>query len=243
MRSKPSLSCLVGCSSAACNALEVVQGRYPTANTMTGKRTRRSGLPKPPRRGLLRYAPARTRLLSALVTLCGRQQPAGTCRVLLMGACVPATSLNAKLVCNGPLTYMGPACAPAVGLNADVGLICCVACHAMPNLESMSKPVLPAPCVDEFHQSAAIKADGSHQAPAPCPAKAPDISIGSTQGLERTAFDDESEHKRELVAERNQEQSDRMREAYNQLKYTERDKMEDMREQVQPPCAARLGWS
>ena len=42
------------------------------------------------------------------------------------------------------------------------------------------------------------------------------------------------------MAERNQEQSDRMREAYNQLKYTERDKMEDMREQVQPRCTARL---
>ena len=52
------------------------------------------------------------------------------------------------------------------------------------------------------------------------------------QGQERTAFDDESERKRELVAERNREQDDRMREAYNQLKYTERDKMEDMREQV-----------
>ena len=56
------------------------------------------------------------------------------------------------------------------------------------------------------------------------------------QGLERTAFDDESERKRELVAERAQEQNERMREAYNQLKYTERDKMDDMREQVHWCC-------
>lgn len=41
------------------------------------------------------------------------------------------------------------------------------------------------------------------------------ISISSAvlQGNERTAFDDETEHRRELVAEREQQQEDRLREA------------------------------
>ena len=59
------------------------------------------------------------------------------------------------------------------------------------------------------------------------------------QGNERTAFDDESEHRRELVAEREQQQEDRLREAYNQLKYVELEKRDDMREQVRSRIPAQ----
>ena len=55
------------------------------------------------------------------------------------------------------------------------------------------------------------------------------------QDAERTAFNDEEEMKRQLAAQRSQDAADRMREAYNELKYTARDKMGDMREQVRSP--------
>lgn len=48
---------------------------------------------------------------------------------------------------------------------------------------------------------------------------------------EKTAFNDEEERKKELAAQRAQEAEDRLREAYNELKYTARDKIGDMKEQ------------
>lgn len=38
--------------------------------------------------------------------------------------------------------------------------------------------------------------------------------------MEKTAFDDEAERRLELAEKRRQEQSERLRDAYNQLKYT-----------------------
>ena len=51
------------------------------------------------------------------------------------------------------------------------------------------------------------------------------------QDAEKTAFNDEEELKREMATQRAADQADRMREAYNELKYTARDKIGDMREQ------------
>ena len=51
------------------------------------------------------------------------------------------------------------------------------------------------------------------------------------QNAEKTAFDDEEQLKKELAAQRASEAAERMREAYNELKYTARDKIGDMREQ------------
>ncbi|KAK9824690.1 hypothetical protein WJX72_012426 [[Myrmecia] bisecta] len=48
---------------------------------------------------------------------------------------------------------------------------------------------------------------------------------------EKTLFNDEEERKRELAAERASEAEERLREAYNQLKYTQHGKAADMREQ------------
>ena len=51
------------------------------------------------------------------------------------------------------------------------------------------------------------------------------------QEAERTAFNDEEELKRELATRRANDAAERMRDAYNELKYTQRDKIGDMREQ------------
>ena len=51
------------------------------------------------------------------------------------------------------------------------------------------------------------------------------------QDAEKTAFNDEEERKRELAVQRANDAADRMREAYNELKYTARDKISDMKEQ------------
>lgn len=38
--------------------------------------------------------------------------------------------------------------------------------------------------------------------------------------MEKTAFDDEAERRKELAQKRQEEQAERLRDAYNQLKYT-----------------------
>ena len=53
----------------------------------------------------------------------------------------------------------------------------------------------------------------------------------NAQDAEKTAFNDEEELKRQMAAQRATDAADRMREAYNELKYTARDKIGDMREQ------------
>ena len=59
------------------------------------------------------------------------------------------------------------------------------------------------------------------------------------QDSEKTQFDDEAERRRELHRERADEQAERLRDAYNQLKYTAQDKVK----LLQPVCdrAARSG--
>eukprot|EP00891_Asterochloris_glomerata_P006242 jgi/Astpho2/6242/e_gw1.00088.64.1_t len=66
-----------------------------------------------------------------------------------------------------------------------------------------------------------------------------------TGDSEKTQFDDEAERRRELHRERADEQAERLRDAYNQLKYTAQDKVQDMREQdmlrMQMQIAYRTG--
>ena len=95
------------CRLLLCNVLQGVQEHCHTASTMTGKRTRRSGQPKPPRRGLLRYTPARAPLPSALLTILDSSKPADTCRVHLVESCMPAESLEPSLFAIGLLHARG----------------------------------------------------------------------------------------------------------------------------------------
>lgn len=44
--------------------------------------------------------------------------------------------------------------------------------------------------------------------------------LNGRQDLEKTAFDDEAERRKELAEKRREEQVERLRDAYNSLKYT-----------------------
>ena len=68
------------------------------------------------------------------------------------------------------------------------------------------------------------------------PQKSP---FAAWQDSEKTQFDDEAERRRELHRERADEQDERLRDAYNQLKYTAQDKVR----LLQPVCncVAKLG--
>lgn len=58
-----------------------------------------------------------------------------------------------------------------------------------------------------------------------------DSSYVLVQTLEKVAFNDEDERRKEVAAERVAAQQQRLREAYNELKYTAPDKAADMQEQ------------
>lgn len=65
------------------------------------------------------------------------------------------------------------------------------------------------------------------------------------QGSEKILFNDEEERRREIAVLRATDQEDRLRQAYNELKYTAPDKAADMREQdmlrMQMQMAYRTG--
>ena len=65
------------------------------------------------------------------------------------------------------------------------------------------------------------------------------------QGSEKTLFNDEEERRREIAVMRATDQEDRLRQAYNELKYMAPDKAADMREQdmlrMQMQMAYRTG--
>ncbi len=65
------------------------------------------------------------------------------------------------------------------------------------------------------------------------------------QNKEKVAFNDEDERRKEVATERVAAQQQRLREAYNELKYTAPDKAADMREQellrMQMSLAYRTG--
>lgn len=68
---------------------------------------------------------------------------------------------------------------------------------------------------------------------------------GAHQVVEKTAFEDEAERKREFAAQRRETEAEKVRDAYNQLKFTAVGKASDMREQefmrMQMQQAYRLG--
>lgn len=65
------------------------------------------------------------------------------------------------------------------------------------------------------------------------------------QKSEKTMFDDEEERRREIAVMRAADQEERLKQAYNELKYTAPDKAADMREQgmlrMQMQMAYRTG--
>lgn len=65
------------------------------------------------------------------------------------------------------------------------------------------------------------------------------------QKTEKTMFDDEAERRHEIAVMRASDQEDRLKQAYNELKYTAPDKAADMREQdllrIQMQMAYRTG--
>jgi hypothetical protein len=55
--------------------------------------------------------------------------------------------------------------------------------------------------------------------------------VACPQAAEKVLFNDEEQRRRELAEQRAAEQAERLREAYNELKYKAPDKAADMREQ------------
>ena len=94
----------------------------------------------------------------------------------------------------------------------------CAKCHSLPYKIAAPKQVDIACCTKLQPQAGSFCLQHALAAPQQSP-------FAAWQDSEKTQFDDEAERRRELHRERADEQAERLRDAYNQLKYTAQDKV------------------